>query len=450
VSTKGLVLRVLAGGNAGAELPLADGAWLLGRGPEADITLAEPALAPEQLRLTVAAGAVTITVLAEGVGLAGRPLAAGTEQALPLGQLLVVGATRFALGSPGTDWRAAQAEATQLTDAPSPQREAPRPAPGSAGAAPTPGAPARRAILGRALAVLALVVLPLGLLGGSLWLALDAMPKPTSAAAPTEAATELRRVVAALGMAERLTVDSGDNGRPALSGQLRDEEELRRLVAELRRAGLSPELAVVTETEMASLAGMVLRGFEIEAEVTVTGPGRVRLRGLAADDAALTQAVARLRADVPGLRQVEDAIATPERARAALEARLREGGLGRSLRLSGTERRLTVNGVLAVQEMPAWAETERWFKESFPGMALEARVATPGIAAPRGVHLGRQAFLILEDGRRVRVGDVLDGAGRVLDIDIRRVRVQNAAGTMDLPYARSPGWITEDRDVPAR
>ena len=59
------VLRVLAGANAGAEVPLSEGAWLVGSGEDADLTFAEPALLPRHLRLVVGARGVETEALAD-------------------------------------------------------------------------------------------------------------------------------------------------------------------------------------------------------------------------------------------------------------------------------------------------------------------------------------------------------------------------------------------------
>ena len=337
-----------------------------------------------------------------------------------------------------------KAAAPTAADAPAAAR------PPTASDAPPPGAPPPRRRLWRRLA---LAVAVLAAIGAGVWAAYTrgvfehrvAVPGPPEPA-PDPAQTA-NAVIRALNFQRSVTATAHGDGRVAVSGRLQTEDQTRHLAAELRRAGVHAEMAVATDATIVDLAVTILRGYGVDAAVSVSGPGVVSVRGYGPGGTDVDAALARLRTDVQGVSSVEDGIITPDRARATMETRLRAAGLARSLRVVAAEHKLTVSGLLGAEALPAWtAVAERFRREHGDLIRLEVQVASLAIASPRGVHLGRAPYLVLEDGRRLGVGDTFESVGRIIAIDSRRVRVQSAAGPTDLPYARSPNWITEDGD----
>ena len=324
-------LRVLAGANAGAELLLTEGDWLVGTDAEADITLAEPALAGRHLRLSVGTGSVTLHALAAGSALWDRAVAAGETVALAEGVPVSIGATRFALGegplqSPPPPPTPKRTEAAPLV-APSPGQQPPGQLAGQRRRLPV-------LVIGGLLLALVLPV------SGVAWLLGNAPASPAGPPSPSVMLDEANQVIRRLGLADRIAVRL-EGERLVVAGQIETTARLEVLVGALRSAGLAAELKVVTDAEMTDLVRTVIRAFGINATVAVTGPGRVRLEGFATDDRQVEAALRRLHTDIPGLLAVEDRLATPGRARAAP----RGVSLGRSpFVLLENGQRLTIGG----------------------------------------------------------------------------------------------------------
>ena len=440
----GVVLRVLAGANAGAELPLGDGAWLVGRSDDADLTFAELALAPEHLRLVVGPGDLELQTLADGVRVGAEAVPAGETRALPLLTPVAVGATVFAIGLSGSEWPSPAAPASEPEALVVPQ---PSVATSTEPAAlPVAATPARRRR--RAWPVLAATAVTILALGTGIWRMWPEPPPPAPAAAPVDAAAAARAVIDALGLSDWVAV-TADGARIVVAGQVRTEDEVRKITEGLRRAGVDASISIMTDAAALELVRTILTAFNIEAQGSMTGPGEVVLRGFAPDSGRVEMAVRRIRTDVPGLRAISDQIATPDRARLVLEGAVRAAGLGDALRIAAASPRgVSVTGALGPASMATWTAMATAFrKENGDRIPLQAQVAAISSAAPRGVQLGRNPALIMEDGRRLGVGDMLDTVGKIVAVDERRVRVRTAAGDMDLPYSRPPSWIMEEKDA---
>lgn len=425
-------LRVLAGPNAGAELALTEGDWLIGTDPEADLTFAEPTLAARHLRLTMAPEGVRLTALAEGAALWDRPLETGAETALEPGVPVAIGAIRFVLGD------GPLREPPALPAAP-PEPAAPAElVPSAEGAAP------RRITVLAGLAMLLALLLPIG---AAVWL-LGQEPAPTPPrAVPRDAMLEsANRVMRELDPEGRLTARlEGD--RLIVAGDLATAERLQALQAAMRRAGLAPEYAIDLDTQMIEMVTTVLRAFALDAEVAITEPGRVRLTGYAASDTPVEQALRRMNTDIAALEGVDDRMVTPARARARLQREIEEARLGGRLRIApGGGPAVQVAGVLEGEEVSAWAAiAERFRAEMPPPIQLEDRLESISPAAPRGVSLGRTPFVLMQDGQRLAIGDSF-GGGTVVAIRADGIRLRRLTGEVDLPYAQAPQWVMEDPD----
>ena len=395
------VLRVLSGANAGAEMRLTQGEWLIGSGPEADITFAEPALAAAHLRILVGASGVRMVALAPGVPAGPDALAPGSELDLATLAPVRIGETCFAVGPSGSDWASVSTarapspgpvagevpEAKAKGKAPKPKAAAPTAAdapaaarPPTAGDAPPPGAPPPRRRLWRRLA---LAVAVLAAIGAGVWAAYTrgvfehrvAVPGPPEPA-PDPAQTA-NAVIRALNFQRSVTATAHGDGRVAVSGRLQTEDQARHLAAELRRVGVHAELAVATDATIVDLAVTILRGYGVDAAVSVSGPGVVSVRGYGPGGTDVDAALARLRTDVQGVSSVEDGIITPDRARATMETRLRAAGLARSLRVVAAEHKLTVSGLLGAEALPAWTAVAERFRREHGDLIRFVQVRVP-------------------------------------------------------------------------
>jgi type III secretion system YscD/HrpQ family protein len=416
-------LRVLAGSNAGAELTLTDGDWLIGTDTDADLTFAEPSLAGRQLRLTVGPAGVTLLALAAGAMLWDRPIAENEEIAWEEGVPLSIGTTRIALGD-GT------------------LREPPAKPEAAAAAAIVPATAWRyRLPVLTACGVLLLLTLPIGV---TMWFIKEVPALPVPSARPIILLGEANTVIHRLGLGERVSARM-DGERLIVSGQVEDAAKRDALIQALHNDGLSPDMAVMTDTALADLVGTVLRAFAINPTVTVTGVGRVRIEGFAPDDAKAGEAVRRLHTDVPGLVEAEDRLATPARAQAFLDAELRAAGLNGKVKVIGLQQAtVLVGGAVDGSDLEAWSALAERFQARFsPSIQLEAHLASVARASPRGVSLGRTPYVLLEDGQRLTIGASY-GKGTIVGIGATGLRLRIASGDITVPFAQSPRWVMEE------
>lgn len=461
------VLHVLAGANAGAEMPLAIGDWLIGTGEDADLTFAEPALAARHMRLRLKPAAVLLEVLAEGVCVGGRQVPGEAEIDLPLLVPVRIGTTLFALGAPGSDWSEVASEASPAAE--EPVEAEPPPEAASTPANGDPAAPAAAAtepelvagpapvswrgrwreppVARAALPVLAALLVSIG---GLAWYGFGSSG-PSGRTTHAEPLRELRTAIREMGFQDTVSAAPRSQGRFVVSGQLGTDEELRKLTAALHRTGLPVDIAITTESGIVELSGTILHAFGIEGSVALTGLGMLELRGFAPSSASADAAVLRLRGEVPGVRNVEDRLVTPERARDVIDARIRSAGLSQVLHVTVADRRLLVAGLLPPEQIAVWNGIAEQFRNEYRNqITLVAEVAGPTRMTPTGVILGRVPHMVMEDGSRVSIGQVVENIGRVMSIDARRVRVQTPAGPVDIPFARTPNWILEDKDDQTR
>lgn len=440
-----LMLRVLAGPNAGAEMRLSAGEWLIGTATEADILLAEPVLAPQHVRLVVEPGGVRVTALAPGTTLQGAELPVGEAMPFLERTALAIGSSVLAFGPPGASWT--------LQDVPSPQPAAPAPAPEpeppQAVSAP-PQAPvdkprrAKPSVLRLAPVVLPMVMM--GAAGGAgLWWVLR--PPPPREARPDLGDTS-RRLAAALraaGLQDQVEIARRGDA-VTMRGLLRDEEALRKALAAQREAGVPVEAKLATEAQLLEQGSVVLRALGLEGALEQPRPGYLVLRGTAPDAARVEEAVRRLRTDLPLVRGVEDRVVTPDRARGFLDQRLREGGLAGLLAIGPgvQDGAITVTGSLGPSGFARWQQIEGEFRARYaPHLRLEARIGSVALPAPRGLRLGSAPLMVMEDGRRYGVGDSWAGA-RIVAIEEDRVRIRGPGGEVDLPYVAPPAWVVQE------
>jgi type III secretion system YscD/HrpQ family protein len=97
------LLKILSGQHAGAELPLADGEYLVGSGDDCDIILTDPGIEPEHARLKIFEGEFSCAVAGGKVLLEGEEIG-GEAQAADF-QVVTLGKVHLAAGSETGKWR---------------------------------------------------------------------------------------------------------------------------------------------------------------------------------------------------------------------------------------------------------------------------------------------------------------------------------------------------------
>jgi type III secretion system YscD/HrpQ family protein len=449
----GLCLRVLAGANQGASMPLADGPWTIGSGPMADITFAEPGLAENHLTLTIRDGTVRLTMVAPGVLVGGDELLPGSERDLPPLVPVAIGRTVFALGPADADWaridtglQQADPTAVQFSapsaDVSSGRDEASVPL-GPAEPAQAQTDTADVSHLRRWKPVYSLIASLVGLLlviaVVAVWLLLEGGPP---LAAGPDGLLRARAAVAPLNL-PALKIDQVEN-RIVVTGRVTDDRQLHELTRTLRGAGVHAEMRVRSDQALAELVRTVLKGYGVDVDIGVDNAGRITISGYADDSAKAITALERLRRDIADIGEFADEIVTPERARRDLESWLDAAGLA-TLGITNAPHVVTVSGMLDASRLDRWGSVADRFRERYGSrIRLQANVVSYTATAPKGVRVGPDPYIVMHDGRELRVGDALGQTGTITRIDTRRVRVRTANGEVDLPFARVPYWIVED------
>jgi len=443
------LLHVVSGPNLGAEVPLADGAWTIGTGAAADLTFAEPTLADAHIRIVVAGGKCRISAMTDGVHLGGEALTVGAERDLPALRAVTVGGTAFAIGPAGSDWSAIEVVAPAAASSPPPQDDVspvveetiqPEPETRIDAEARMPTSPPRRSRLLLLVGVAGLLVLAgvvaFVLLSGN-------KPAPTSVAGPDPLA-RADEVIKELRLADVTT--SMVKGRVVVAGYVATNDEIATLGDALRSKGVDADVQVRSEAALVEMATTVLKAYGVDAVAKADGPGRIVLLGYSDNAGRLDDVVRRLQTDVAGLREVTDRIVSLDRARASLVQAIAAAGLGDVIKVTVAQRTIKVVGFLDRARLSRWSGIEEAFRRDFGNhVSLDTQFVTLSAAAPRGVHLGKDPFIILTDGSRLSIGDMLGVTGKIIAIQADKIRVRTVSGDVDLPYAQTPNWIMEDR-----
>lgn len=445
------LLHVIAGANQGAEAPLDEGAWIIGTGAGADLTFAEAALADTHVRIVIAGGTCRITALAEGVQLGADMLAVNAERDLPALRPVTVGGTTFAIGPAGTDWSAIEIVAPAPAAPPPPEPEAPA-AEAPATPVPEPAADThvdtearmptsapRRSRLMLALAIAAVVVL----VGIGVGILLSARPQPATAVGP-DPLTRARGVIQQLHLPD--VVAELVKGHVLVAGYTDTNDQIDDLQDGLRRQAIDADVEVRSEAALVDMATTVLKAFGIDATAEPDGPGNILLVGYTENGAKLSDALHRMKTDVAGLRAVIDHIVTMDRARASLEQSIAAAGLTSVVKLTTSPHTIKVVGFLDQSRMARWKPIEDNFRKEFgERISLDTQFVSLTAAAPRGVRLGKDPYILLDNGNRLAIGDMLGTTGKIVGIQADKVRVRTASGDVDLPYTQAPNWIMEDK-----
>ncbi|RZN15021.1 MULTISPECIES: FHA domain-containing protein [unclassified Bradyrhizobium] len=440
-----LSLHVLSGPNKGAETPLGDGAWLVGSHDADDLTFADPELVDSHLRIVIEAGQIQITALAPGVLIGGSDCLTECPTTLDPLTPVQVGRTIFSIGPTGASFpdvdsvverRSLHAEhAPPAIEGAAPRGREPRLAMNSI---------PRPFRLGAA--ACGLLIIAYGACAGIERVVASLTP----AAVPgTDSIKIARNVLRDLNVGRDVSIALQDDNL-IIDGDLRPEEATR-IKAALRDAGLTAEVTPKTATatalsdaKMIDLSTTVIRAFGIEGSIRVGSAGGISITGYGPSDATVKAALHRLQQDIPGVRTIDDTVATPDRARTFLETAT-TADLRGSIRIVVKPDAILVSGALTPTAYSEWKTVASRFEEKFaPHIRLEAHCSPVVLPAARGVHLGRSPFIVVQNGTRLKVGDNIDHFGKIVVIDRDGMLVRIGEADVHVPYPNKPEWIAEE------
>ncbi len=243
-------------------------------------------------------------------------------------------------------------------------------------------------------------------------------PAPTTVAGP-DPLTRAAEVIKELQLADVTT--GMVKGRVVVAGYVATNDEIATLGDALHSKGVDADVQVRSEAALVEMATTVLKAYGVDAVAKPDGPGRIVLVGYSDNGGRLDDVVRRLQTDVAGLRDVTDRIVSLDRARASLVQAIAAAGLGDVIKVTVAQRTIKVVGFLDRSRLSRWSGIEEAFRRDFGNhVGLDTQFVTLSAAAPRGVHLGKDPFIILTDGSRLSIGDMLGVTGKI--IAIRRTR----------------------------
>ena len=104
VDSAGMLFRVIAGVQRGAEMALQPGIYLIGSGDDCDIVLADDLVAKAHFAIEAAENELTFTARDGAVAVGERLLQPGEEMISAAPVAISIGQTGLGVGAPGTDW----------------------------------------------------------------------------------------------------------------------------------------------------------------------------------------------------------------------------------------------------------------------------------------------------------------------------------------------------------
>ncbi|WFU14881.1 FHA domain-containing protein [Bradyrhizobium sp. CB3481] len=445
-----LALRVLSGPNAGAETCLGEGTWLVGCNETDDLTFGDPELVGSHIRIAIGAGRLQVTALAPGVLIGGRQCPTNSPKIVDPLTPVRVGRTIFSLGPVGCSFPDVHS-VVELEGVDAKYFPSAPPEPLCLGA-------------GRIRLTTRLVLSPtrvgamvcgvLIIICGA-WVGTERLRPFTLTALPgTEPRKAARDILPTLSVAPDANVTVPDD--KIISGGLRSGENTNLEVA-LRGPEMAADVAskrptatTLSDAKLVDLAATVLHAFNIEAHVRVEGGGEISITGYGRSGKDVDAARRRLQQDIPGAPKINDAVATPDRARAFLEGAA-SAELRGSILITTNDEVVKVSGALSSAGYNEWQNLSARFKEKFaPHIRLESQCKLVTLPTVRGVHLGRTRFIVLENGRRQNVGDSIDQLGKIVAIDRDGLVLRISASDVRFLYSNEPEWIAEDANSDGR
>lgn len=398
------VLRVLAGPQAGAEVALRDGIYLVGTADGCDIVLFDDSVAATHLAISVSQDATDIEARDGAIALPGGTLQPGERANVDEAVAFTLGATSIGLGDHDTDWASLtvpnapqlveaepdEDDATETgddTDETPEEPEAAAPEETAAPVAVTTDKPSRRLWLLAPLALLLLVV-PAGA-----WFYVEGREttgETTAAPGSSEPAVlsaRVRDIVAGLKLTE-VTVDIGEGGSISLRGYVPDNGRQVELQQALQAAGIdvadhlrsAGELVDQTRLTLANY-GWTTPGFGTHLHVSYGGYGTVFVDGYLGPQVDRTTLRRQILGDVPGIAALRFRQADIGYWIERLQANLVQAGLGHWLTVSAEHGDIRITGELTEKEARTWREVgEAFVKESdgWPKLDIAVRMVRPG------------------------------------------------------------------------
>lgn len=438
-----LVLRVLAGPNAGAEATLAP-RTVIGSGEAADIVIGDPDVRPAHFSIELSGDQATLVVGGNAVIVKGR---ARTDERLPLApfDLVQIGSTICAIGPQHGDWPSLSLSNFVRAQV-GPEAPVPKASLGPPIDPPAP-LPSARHLPRRGLATASLVLLTF--LGAAIAVGLH-LPEPDEVpmASPRQQVDE---VVDSLQM-PTVSVAQEEMGGISVEGFVASNDQLALLSRALAEMPFAVKVRVVSleqqATAMRTIAAHAGANLTIEPNPK---SGTIRVRGLVPDAGTFANLKQLFRRDIANLRPIEEQVLSVESAAAEVGVLLFEAGLDGPTRVDVVNDEIRISGAVPDAARPTFKEIvakagQRWNPLVKIVDATTAASVPPPKMAPAQtpmpyeqvamVVVGKTSFFYDRKGQRHAVGDRMPNGDVIDEISAEEIVIKRGDVRMRYPVIR--------------
>jgi hypothetical protein len=442
-----VVLKILNGVQAGAEVSLTPGEYTIGSGSEDDIQFMDLSLKPGQARLRIALGKIEIAGGSGGIAIGDElkiPAGSQWHDVEPLG-IITAGMIRFVLGPPNANW-------TTLIEQDSPREKQPPKGRREYFGVSLPSVLKPAGKFGQL--VFPAAVLLVVIFVGAWFSPFGAKERPKPRVTQADAEKIARQALDQFPFGKQVTLKLEVDGTIYATGFVKDGFERRALAVAVENTGAQVYLRLgVLEALRNEIDGLI-KSEKVPVTYTLSSAGDLTLEGLILDEGAAQGFVERIKAAVAGLNLVESRIRTAkslldEVQKVARTAQIEQYVL---LRLDGEL--IEANGILPIDKIDSWvgfltSYSRRFSKEialrSFVQLQKpDGSLVTPAV---QPVMIGAQA-----DGDKALDRDaLLQGRYKINDLFASSSSPQQSAPAVTPPRftfsaASAPNELTLSRD----
>ena len=416
-------LRVLVGPQAGSCLSLAIGDYSLGTSDDCEIILMGPRLEAIHARLNFDGDQITIVPVDGKVSDSQGNEIIDTFP-LTLGMPVDLGGIWVSIDNADAPWPdpadilplspKSEPTATVVPDGKLPNEPL-----GMAG-----GPLRRRAKITLAISALSLILVLLTGITAFAWLI--KRPKgsvvPTVSAKPTLPAIpasqqKIQQIISNLELAKSVEIKVSDKGMVHLNGYLPNESTKITLMQALENVSPQPTMTLYVDSELLASTKKVLNEKLDPARAKLSAEsvkdGLLRVKGAVLMQSVKDSTFETLRAEVPGLRQIEGSVIQAEDIPQQFQEKIVAAGLSKKLQIVSRQPEFVLRGAMTEDELRTWEGVLTEFNEDF-GKVLPIKATIRLIQKKSPVNLqivvgGNMPFVITETGNRVTRGGDVDG-----------------------------------------
>jgi type III secretion system YscD/HrpQ family protein len=429
---KKYTLKIYTGVHAGAEIPIDDGRYVIGRDDECDIVLADKDISPRHTSIAISNGNLHIAAMDDTVYLEGSMIADG-EISFDLYNTVTIGSTHFALGLAGHPWPSVQLPMLEPVH-PTPEGpvEQQKDLTGESAVAEMDSKKGARPILLFFIFAVLLLI--------SIFVLLFFLSrKPDYRPSPVPQGVRIKNLesVIARNNFGNLKIIPDSNGAITVQGYVETTDQKNHITNALREEDPVVIIKVRSTQRLAQITRDLLKTLGHDLQVQTSGNGKITISGYVEKQADWDQIQEFIRQDIPALKGIGNRVMTQNDLIAVLRGLIREAGLDEKIRLKGSPGTITASGNPDARDLVKWTTLKNTFLEHYGKFvtikdavqAVAAAVVVPQVKTEtgpielriKGVSMGRLRFVTLSDGTRCFEGGFLKNGIQIKSIRKDRI-----------------------------